>query len=117
MLAKVVNMAFPIIFIPLFTLDLVYPVLNFSYPTWRGIRRNKSGRVEFIRPENQNSISQDLEEIFCDAGQWYRCKVQKYVYLDTYRNEVIVLSNENVQDVVSEVDWRNAETKLKLRNS
>ena len=95
-------------------LDLVYPVVNFSYPIWRGLRRKESGQVEFIWPDNKNSRSQDLEDVYHDAGQWYWFNL-KYsrVELRYESNSSILLDNKVVQDIDSLTDWDMAELKYK----
>ena len=93
-------------------LDLVYPVVNFSYPIWRGLRREKSGRVEFIWPENKNTRSQDLQDAFHDAGQWYWFNLNgQKTELRYEKNSTILLEPLVVQDIDDLSDWFIAELK------
>jgi len=96
-------------------LDLVYPVVNFSYPIWRGLRRKESGQVEFIWPDNKNSRSQDLEDVYHDAGQWYWFKLNlSRTELRYDNNQTIILRPSQVQDIDNFDDWLTAEIKYKL---
>ena len=96
-------------------LDLVYPVVNFSYPIWRGLRRKKSGQVEFIWQENKNSRSQDLEDVFHDAGQWYWFNLKKYnTKLNYDNNSTVLLDPCVVQDIDTPSDWLIAELKYQM---
>jgi N-acylneuraminate cytidylyltransferase len=98
-------------------LDYVYPVVNFSYPIWRGLRRKKSGEVEFIWAENKNSRSQDLEEVYHDAGQWYWFNLFNFETSLCYqKNGTILLDNTVVQDIDNHSDWILAEIKYKRLN-
>ena len=96
-------------------LDLVYPVVNFSYPIWRGLRRKESGQVEFIWPDNKNSRSQDLEDVFHDAGQWYWFNLNlSRTQLRYDNNQSLILSPSMIQDIDNLDDWLLAEIKYKL---
>lgn len=93
-------------------LDLVYPVVNFSYPIWRGLRRKSSGQVEYIWPENKNARSQDLEDVFHDVGQWYWFNLKRSkIKLSYEKNKTIVLNPSLVQDIDTADDWLLAEIK------
>ena len=96
-------------------LDLVYPVVKFSYPIWRGLRRKTSGEVEFIWPDNKNSRSQDLEEVYHDAGQWYWFKLESSkLKLNYIKNKSLVLEPIMVQDIDTLDDWLAAEIKYQI---
>lgn len=98
-------------------LDLVYPVVNFSYPIWRGLKRDTSGKVEFIWPENTNIRSQDLEDVFHDAGQWYWFSIREnYSKLSYDNNSTLLLLPSMVQDIDNLDDWTMSELKYELLN-
>jgi pseudaminic acid cytidylyltransferase len=92
----------------------VFPIVPFTYPIWRGLRNNMGGEVNLVWPEYLNSRSQDLEEVFHDAGQWYWFKVdalKKYKKLFTDNTASIVLNPLEVQDIDNFNDWKLAELK------
>lgn len=97
--------------------ETVFPMVAFSYPIWRGIKRNKAGESELISKEFSDARSQDIETIYHDAGQWYWINKKNLVLsiLDSKMGNII-LSEMDVQDIDHESDWQLAELKYKLRN-
>jgi pseudaminic acid cytidylyltransferase len=94
--------------------DSVFPIVKFSNPVWRGLRKNKEDTIELIWKEHQNTRSQDLEEVFHDAGQWYWFDVEKFMVrkkLFTDNTRSIELSPLEVQDIDTIHDWHLAELK------
>ncbi len=97
----------------------VLPVARFSYPVWRGVELENSGRVQMKWPENSLKRTQDLTELYHDAGQWYWFKDE---YLDQgifhAKTYSIVLEDIFVQDIDNLSDWEIAELKYeKLQKS
>lgn len=94
--------------------DAVMPVAAFSYPIWRSLKRDESGRISLNFPENLNRRSQDLPPAYHDAGQWYWFRTESLL-----RDRVIIgqntgsvlLSELQVQDIDNEDDWALAEMK------
>ena len=94
--------------------DAVFPVVKFDYPVWRGLRMHDNYQVEMIWKEHLNSRSQDLEEVFHDAGQWYWFKVDRFwqsLKLFTDNTFGVELSPMEVQDIDNIHDWYLAELK------
>lgn len=97
--------------------DSVFPVVEFSYPVWRGMELYETGKVNFIWPEFLNSRSQDLKKVFHDAGQWYWMNVATIgnsVFTDN--SSSIIMMEEEVQDIDNPSDWKLAELKYRMRN-
>jgi len=95
----------------------VFPVVKFSYPVWRGLKILDSGDAEMIWAEHINTRSQDLEEVYHDAGQWYWFEVAYLVENKTMFSEnsaAIILSGLDVQDIDDDADWQMAELKYEL---
>lgn len=93
----------------------VYPVAQFSYPVWRGLKIEPDYTIKMVWPEFINSRSQDLTPIYHDAGQWYwfdPLKVQDSLLSDD--SMCLVLSEHEVQDIDNDSDWLLAELKYKL---
>jgi pseudaminic acid cytidylyltransferase len=100
--------------------DAVFPVVPFSYPIWRGLRESQTGRIEMVWPEHSNSRSQDLEEVFHDAGQWYWFKVEsvkRYKTLFSENTAAVKLDPITVQDIDQESDWMMAKIKYEYLQS
>ena len=89
------------------------PVIKYSHPPQRGMRIKKEENVlEMISPSNSNIRSQDLEEIWHDAGQYCWGKVEAWL------NEISILSSNPAPiklshfegyDIDTEEDWCHAE--------
>lgn len=89
-----------------------FSVSSFTYPIQRAIRIAADGTVDPMYPENILVRSQDLEEAYHDAGQFYFGKV------DAWMNDVVAFSSASlpivlprylVQDIDTEEDWTRAE--------
>jgi pseudaminic acid cytidylyltransferase len=94
--------------------DLVFPVVKFDYPIWRGLKKNNSDFVEMVWKEHLYSRSQDLETVFHDAGQWYWFNLERFKTTKTLFNENakgVELTNLEVQDIDNQDDWHLAELK------
>lgn len=92
----------------------VFPIVPFSYPVWRGLKKEEDGQVNMVWPEYLNSRSQDLKEIYHDAGQWYWFKIEPMKKRKKLFNEntgSIVLNPLEVQDIDNLSDWNIAELK------
>lgn len=89
-----------------------FSVTSFPFPVQRAIRIKMDGSVEAIYPEYISTRSQDLEETYHDAGQFY------WGTTDAFLNDEIVYSSSSVpvilprylvQDIDTLEDWRCAE--------
>lgn len=99
------------------TLDSVFPIVPFSYPILRGLKRKSNGLTVMAWPEYKQSRSQDLETIYHDAGQWYWFNPKTLKNKKTLFGEhigSIILNELAVQDIDNEIDWRMAELKYNL---
>ncbi len=96
--------------------SFAFSVTSFAFPIQRAIRINMQGKVEAIWPENINKRSQDLEDTFHDAGQFYwgtaAAFLQNRVTFSTESISVIV-PRFLVQDIDTEEDWFRAELMFK----
>jgi N-acylneuraminate cytidylyltransferase len=95
--------------------DTVFPIVAFGYPIWRGVEISGDGKTQMIWPEFQTARSQDLKQVFHDAGQWYWCDAAKLRNaLFTDNSASIILNEDEVQDIDTLTDWKLAEMKFKL---
>lgn len=96
--------------------DAVFPVVSFSYPPLRGLVI-KNGWAEMKWPEYLNTRSQDLDSLYHDSGQFYLIRTQEFQKQKTLfckKSAPILVSELEVQDIDSEVDWILAELKYKF---
>jgi N-acylneuraminate cytidylyltransferase len=96
--------------------DSVLPVAKFSYPPQRCLVIRK-GKTVMLNPENYNIRSQDLEPLYHDAGQFYCLKTaalreEEKLYCENAYS--IILSDNEVQDIDTEDDWKEAEIKYQI---
>lgn len=99
-------------------LSSVYPIVPFGYPVWRGVKINEFGHTEMVWKEFIHSRSQDLEKVYHDAGQWYWYNPSEITdSIITDNTSSIILSEEEVQDIDTDVDWKLAEMKYELLQS
>ena len=97
--------------------DCVFPIVKYSYPIQRALQLNHEAKIEMINQKNTFTRSQDLQDSYHDAGQFYSfyCKTaidkQNLMTDNTYGIEVDELK---VQDIDNETDWKLAELKYEL---
>lgn len=89
-----------------------FPVTTFPFPIWRSIKRDVEGSIEMFWPEHFATRSQDLEEAYHDAGQFYWGTTDawlsgKPIFSDAATS--IVLPRHLVQDIDTPEDWFRAE--------
>jgi pseudaminic acid cytidylyltransferase len=95
-------------------LDCVFPVLKYSYPIQRALELDDFGRMKMVNPEHLITRSQDLENRYHDAGQFYFFKVSALISehkLWTKNTGAIVIPEIFAQDIDHEEDWELAEFK------
>ena len=93
--------------------DCVYPVVAFSYPIWRCLDVEDDGSMKRHWPEYEHSRSQDLPKEYHDSGSFYWYKLQEGSIVGKKLGAIIV-SEDRVQDIDSETDWKLAELKYEL---
>jgi pseudaminic acid cytidylyltransferase len=90
----------------------VFSATTMPFPIQRSFKVKSDGFVEMFEPHNYNTRSQDLEEAYQDAGQFY------WGSAETYNSEKIFFSTDSmayelprhmVQDIDTQEDWCRAE--------
>lgn len=100
--------------------NFAFSVTTFAFPIQRAIRLNSQGEVEALWPENRLVRSQDLEETYHDAGQFYWGKANAFLddkVLFSNASVPVVLPRYLVQDIDTMEDWKLAEFLYKYRES
>jgi pseudaminic acid cytidylyltransferase len=93
----------------------VIPVTTFPFPIFRGVKLNELGAVEFIFPEKSLTRTQDLDEAYHDAGQfyWWNCEqlmaTQEVARLQMMNRFPLIIPRSQVQDLDTPEDWIVAE--------
>lgn len=99
--------------------DYVFSVTTFPYPIQRALRLSSTFRVEMVNEGHFLSRSQDLEEVWHDAGQFYWGTRDAWLNersFFTNRSSVIKIDRQHVQDIDTDEDWLVAEKLFKLSN-
>lgn len=97
--------------------DYAFSVTSYAFPIQRAIRITSNNRIEMFQPDHFNTRSQDLEEAWHDAGQFYWGKASAWLEgkpVFTHGATPIRLPRHRVQDIDSLEDWRRAELMFKI---
>ncbi len=96
--------------------DFAFAVTSYPYPIQRAIRLNESGRVGMFQPELYKTRSQDLEEAYHDAGQFYWGRSSAWLegkIIFCSDSVPVLLPQYLVQDIDTPEDWLRAEMMFK----
>lgn len=96
--------------------DYAFSVTSYAFPIQRAIRITREGRVEMFSPQHCNSRSQDLEEAWHDAGQFYWGTASAWLAqkpLFSSGTAPVPLPRFRVQDIDTPEDWAHAEVMFK----
>ncbi len=88
-----------------------FSVSHYDFPVQRALRMRDDGLLDALYPEHINTRSQDLEDAWHDAGQFYWGKAQAFIDeipMMTGHAVGIPLPRYRVQDIDTEEDWRQA---------
>ncbi|WP_394249712.1 pseudaminic acid cytidylyltransferase [Vibrio profundi] len=102
------------------SVQFAFSATSFPFPIQRAIKLDEQGSVSMFSPENELVRSQELEEGYHDAGQFYWG--QTAAFLDKLsifspHSKAVILPRSRVQDIDTQEDWDLAEllfTFLKL---
>lgn len=103
--------------------EYAFSVSSYAFPIQRAIRINQDNRIEMFQPEYLNTRSQDLEEAWHDAGQFYWGRAEAWLQakpIFSNNSAPVPISRNCVQDIDTPEDWAIAELKFSIlshRNS
>lgn len=95
--------------------EVVMSATTFDFPIQRALRMLPDGSAEMIWPEHALRRSQDLEEAYHDAGQFYWAYRQHWIaggVANAGRRRLYLIPRWRVQDIDTEEDWERAELLL-----
>lgn len=94
---------------------------SYPYPIWRSFSVNENKRCEMFFKENFDKRSQDLQDAYHDAGQFYWDNLKLNSDKNIFQGDSIahILPRTAVQDIDTKEDWDMAELLYKaiLRQS
>ena len=88
-----------------------FSVTSFAFPIQRALRV-RDGVIEPLFPENRDRRSQEMEETYHDAGQFYWGRAEAFlndVPIYSQHSVPVILPRYRVQDIDTPEDWRRAE--------
>lgn len=96
--------------------DFAFSVASYAFPIQRAIKLTQGCRVEMFQPEHFNTRSQDLEEAWHDAGQFYWGRAEAWLSgkpVFSTNAAPVMLPRHRVQDIDTPEDWLRAEWMFK----
>jgi N-acylneuraminate cytidylyltransferase len=96
--------------------DYAFSVTSYAFPIQRALRFTQSGRVAMFQPEHFTTRSQDLEDAWHDAGQFYWGRADAWLTGQPLFSEhavPVILPRHRVQDIDTPEDWQRAEWLFK----
>jgi len=100
--------------------DYAFSVTSYAFPIQWAIRIIAAQRIEMFNPQHFNTRSQDLDEAYHDAGQFYWGRAiawQNEVAIFGPTSSPVLLPRHRVQDIDTEEDWIDAELKFMILNN
>jgi pseudaminic acid cytidylyltransferase len=96
--------------------SFVFTATTFPAPVQRALRRLPDGSCEMFQPEHRLARSQDLEQAYHDAGQFYWGSRNAWLSDEPIfgrSSRLFVLPRWRVQDIDTREDWHRAELMLR----
>lgn len=96
-----------------------FSVTTYAFPIQRAIRLTSGGRMEMFQPEHFRTRSQDLEDAYHDAGQFYWGRADTWCSGEPIfgpHSAPVVIPRLRVQDIDTPEDWERAELMFRISN-
>lgn len=93
-----------------------FSATSYAFPIQRAFKIKSSLGVEMFEPERFNTRSQDLEEAYHDAGQFYWGTTDAWLTEKVIfgpESTPVILPRHRVQDIDTPEDWQRAELLFK----
>jgi len=92
--------------------EYAFSITSYSFPIQRAFKVNSGQRLMMIQPEHEQTRSQDLDEAYHDAGQFYWGRAEAWTSnlpLFGPNSAPVILPRYRVQDIDTPEDWDRAE--------
>ena len=96
--------------------EYAFSLTNYAFPIQRAIRITENQRVEMLQPEHFITRSQDLEEAWHDAGQFYWGRATAWLAskpIFSKDSAPVFIPRHRVQDIDTTEDWVTATALFK----
>ncbi len=97
--------------------DFAFSVTSYAFPIQRAIKLNNDGRIEMFDPSQFQVRSQDLQEAYHDAGQFYWGTKNAWMSgapIFGPNSAPVFLPRYRVQDIDTPEDWEQAELMIEV---
>jgi pseudaminic acid cytidylyltransferase len=97
--------------------DYAFPVTTFPFPIQRALRINEASRVDMFQPEHFHTRSQDLEEAYHDAAQFWWGRTSAWLAetpVYSIVSATLRIPRQRVQDIDTPEDWERAQALFQL---
>ena len=97
--------------------EYCFAATSYPFPIQRAIKVTDNNRVEMFQEDQFNRRSQDLEEAFHDAGQFYWGSAEAFKVMKSIFSKIAspyLLPRHFVQDIDTAEDWLRAELMFKV---
>lgn len=96
----------------------VFSATSMPFPIQRTFKIDENNRCEMFTPEHYHTRSQDLEEAYQDAGQFYWRKMGEKSHEIMFGKDSIpiILPRHLVQDIDTPEDWERVELMYEVLN-
>ena len=97
--------------------DYALSVASYEFPIQRAIRITRNNRIEMLQPEHLATRSQDLEEAWHDAGQFYWGRAAAWITGKPIFSKgacPVLMPRHRVQDIDTQEDWSRAQLMFRL---
>jgi len=92
-----------------------FSATSMPFPIQRTFKVTENGRCEMFTPEHYMTRSQDLEEAYQDAGQFYWTKANQHSEIMFGNDSIpVLLPRHLVQDIDTLEDWKRVEVMYKV---
>lgn len=99
--------------------DYSFSATSFPFPIQRAIKLTKNQQVSMFYPEFEQTRSQDLQEGYHDAGQFYWGTADAFLTdkaIFSANSYAVLLPRVRVQDIDTNEDWQRAERLYQIIN-
>lgn len=97
--------------------DYAFSMTSYAFPIQRALQLTTAGRVRMFYPEHFNTRSQDLQEAYHDAGQFYWGAADAWLAnrpIFSENSVPVLLPRHRVQDIDTQEDWERAELMFRV---
>lgn len=97
--------------------EYAFTVTSYPFPIQRAVKVTQSGRLAMFQPGHFKTRSQDLEEAFHDAGQFYWGRSGAFLReLPLFSKDAapVMMPRHRVQDIDTLEDWHRAELMFRV---